>query len=66
MADRGDRIPEALIYGPYVYRLCATADQIADGAVRVRDADLAAQLRADHDVLWGQAQDIRSLDINDL
>lgn len=55
LADSGLAMPEMTVYGEVVYRLRATPDQVADGAVRLDRPDLAAALHPHLSALWCQA-----------
>lgn len=56
------RVPEITVYGDTTWRLCTTADEIADGAVRLEDPDQTAQARQLLSPLWDQALPIQDLD----
>lgn len=55
LTDSGLVSPEMTVYGDVVYRLRATKDQVADGAVRLDRPDLAAAIHPHLSTLWHQA-----------
>ncbi len=55
LTDSCHVIPEMTVYGDVVYRLRATKNQVADGAVRLDRPDLAAALHPHLSTLWHQA-----------
>ncbi|GAB3724282.1 DUF6879 family protein [Nocardiopsis nanhaiensis] len=53
-------VPEFTIYGHTVFRLCARADQVADGAMRLDDPRLCEVVLPSLEAWWDQAQDFGS------